>query len=147
MLILLECLVAQLKYNRITWNVVNVVTDPNFDSSSSLTEGLWGAYKTKISVPLAHLLLTSDVSKVSNLGTMSLWCSFVDANYPDRLMLLNSNEPFVPIPVGFRFCSQPFGRLLACFDAVNQDPNVNGALRWLFNNIEQSEDAVYLKKV
>ncbi len=110
-------------------------------------EGLWGAYKTKVSTPLAHLLLTSDVCKVSNLGTMSLWCDFVDANYPDRRMLLNSNESFVPIPVGFRFCSQPFGRFLVSFDSENQDQNVNGALRWLFDYIAHSKDSVNLKKV
>lgn len=76
--------------------------------------------------------------------TTSPWCYFVNTNYLDQLMLLNLNEIFVPITVGFRFiCIKPFGRLLASFDAATQDPKANGALRWLFDNvIAQSEDAV-----
>ncbi len=147
----LECLVAQMVYNSFTWNVVEVVSGPDFDSSSSLTDGLWGAYKKKVSIPVAHLLLTSDVWKVSDSATLSLWCDFVEAHYPDRLMLLNSSDAVIQIPFGFHFCSQPFGRLLVSFDlvstSVNQSPNVNGLLPWLFDNIARSNDVVTLKKV
>jgi len=63
---------AQLDSNNILWNIVDAVSDPNFDSSSSLTEGLWGIFKSKVSNSLAHLLLVSDVWRVSNETTMSL---------------------------------------------------------------------------
>jgi hypothetical protein len=52
--------------NQITWNLVDPVSDASFDSSSSLTEDLWGVFKKKISNPLAHLLLFSDVWRISN---------------------------------------------------------------------------------
>lgn len=139
-------------YNSFTWNVVEVVSGSDFDSSSSLTEGLWGAYKKKVSIPVAHLLLTSDVWKVSDSATLSLWCDFVEAHYPDRLMVLNSSDAFIQIPFGFHFCSQPFGRLLASFHhgdgvSVKQSPNVNELLRSLLDSIVQSNDVVTLKKV
>lgn len=81
---------------------------------------------------------------------MSLWCDFVDANYPERLMLLNSSETFVQIPVGFRFCSQPFGRLLASLDrasaSVNQEVKLNGPLHWLLERIQNGSEEVDLKE-
>lgn len=147
---LTECLSAQLDASHVTWDVVEAVKDANFDSTTSLTEGLWGAYKNKVSIHLAHLLLTSDVWRVSDdATTLSLWCDFVDANYPDRLMLLNSKEAFVQIPVGFRFCSQPFGRLLASLDGVsaNKEEILNKPLHWLLDRIRNSPDEADLKEV
>ncbi len=147
---LLECLLGQLEDVRVSWNVVDVVSDPQFDASSSLTEGLWGFLKHKISIPLAHLLLTSDVWRVFDSTTMSLWCDFVDANYPERLLLLNSNEKTVQIPVGFRFCRQPFGRLLVSYDtitAVNQQEKLNEPLHWLLRRIGNDTTGGDLREV
>jgi hypothetical protein len=122
--------------NQITWNVVDAVNDASFDSSSSLTEGLWGVFKHKISNPLAHLLLVSDVWRISDQPSTKLWCDFVNANYPDRLMSLNSSDSLVQMPIGFRTCTQPFGRLLASFDT-----HLNGPLQWLLDRVSKSEDA------
>lgn len=145
-----ECLSAQLDDSSVTWDAVEAVRDADFDSSSSLTEGLWGTYKHKISIHLAHLLLTSDVWRVSNTTTMQLWCDFVEANYSDRLMLLHSSNMMVPKPDGFDFCSQPFGRLLVSFvsASVNQEANLNGPLHWLLNHIMESDQTEFdLNKV
>lgn len=72
---------------------------------------------------------------------MQLWCEFVEANYPDRLMLLNSNKMSVPKPDGFDLCSQPFGRLLASFvsASVTKEANLNGPLHWLLNRMMENE--------
>lgn len=140
---LLECLLAQLNDSGITWNVVDAVSDPSFDSSSSLTEGLWGVFKHKISNPLAHFLLISDIWRITDLPSSMLWCDFVIANYPDRLMSLNSSDTPPQIPVGFRSCTQPFGRLLASFNmnyAQRTEPRLNGPLRWLLERIAKNED-------
>uniref|UniRef100_A0A0P4YE06 AAA+ ATPase domain-containing protein n=2 Tax=Daphnia magna TaxID=35525 RepID=A0A0P4YE06_9CRUS len=138
-----ECLLAQLNDSGITWNVVDAVSDPSFDSSSSLTEGLWGVFKHKISNPLAHFLLISDIWRITDLPSSMLWCDFVIANYPDRLMSLNSSDTPPQIPVGFRSCTQPFGRLLASFNmnyAQRTEPRLNGPLRWLLERIAKNED-------
>ena len=128
-------MLAQLVKNQVTWNVVDAVSDASFDSSSSLTEGLWGVFKHKISNPIAHLLLVSDVWRISDEPSINLWCDFVTANYPDRLMSLNSSDSHVQMPIGFRSCTQPFGRLLASFDI-----HLNGPLRWLLDRIAKYED-------
>ncbi len=136
-------MLAQLNQSQITWNVVDAVSDASFDSSSSLTEGLWGVFKHKISNPLAHLLLVSDVWRVSDESSSKLWCDFVIANYHDRLMSLNSSDSLVQMPVGFRSCTRPFGRLLASFDinfAQRTDSRLNAPLRWLLNRIAKNED-------
>ncbi|KAI9554203.1 hypothetical protein GHT06_019475 [Daphnia sinensis] len=138
-----ECLLAQLNDSGITWNVVDAVSDPSFDSSSSLTEGLWGVFKHKISNPLAHFLLVSDIWRITDLPSAALWCDFVTANYPDRLMSLNSSDSPPQMPVGFRSCTQPFGRLLASFDmnyAQRTEPRLNGPLRWLLERVAKNED-------
>jgi hypothetical protein len=47
------------------------------------------------------------------------------------------------MPIGFRFCNQPFGRLLASFDrqyALNSDSQLNKPLRWLLDRINQLEE-------
>ena len=121
--------------NEITWNVADAVSDVNFDSSSSLTEGLWGVFKHKISNPLAHLLLVSDVWRISDHPSIKLWCDFVTANYPDRLMSLNPSDSIVQMPIGFRTCTQPFGRLLASFDM-----HLNRPLQWLLDSVSKNED-------
>ena len=69
---MIDCIVAQLDSNNVIWNVLDAVSDRDFDSSSSLTEGLWGIFKIKISNLFAHLLLVSDVWRVSNETAMSL---------------------------------------------------------------------------
>ena len=145
-------MLAQLKESRITWNVVDGVSDVNFDSSSSLTEGLWGVFKHKISNPVAHLLLISDVWRVSDKSSKKLWCNFVEANYPDRLMSLNSSDSLVQIPIGFRSCTRPFGRLLASFDisyAQRTESRLNGPLQWLLDNVakNQEDDSQKIKEV
>lgn len=137
---------AQLDHSRIVWNVVDAVNDPNFDSSSSLTEGLWGVFKNKLSNPLAHLLLVSDVWRVCDESSAKLWCDFVTANYPDRLMTLNSSDSVVQIPVGFRSCTRPFGRLLVSFDVNStQRPgsSLNGPLHWLLDHLAKNQDDNY----
>ena len=136
----------------IKWNVVDAVSDANFDSSSSLSEGLWGSFKQKISSALAQLLVISDVWRVSDEQTLLLWCEFVEANYPQRLMLLNSADAVVQMPMGFRFCTQPFGRLLVSFDrnyAENAESLMNEPLRWLLDYIDRNADEseVDLKEV
>ena len=148
----LECLLAQLDQNGITWNVIDAVSDTNFDSSSSLTEGLWGVFKYKLSNTLAHLLLVSDVWRVGNRFTTDLWCDFVIANYPNRLISLGSSDSIVQIPVGFHSCSQPFGRLLATFDgnfAQNNVSNWSSPLRWLLSRIAKTDndDSQIIKEV
>ncbi len=143
-------MLAQLDDVRIFWNVVDVVSEPNFDSSSSLTEGLWGSLKQKISIPLAHLLITSDVWRVTDSATMSLWCDFVVENYPKWLMLLNSSDRTIHIPIGFHFCSQPFGRLLVSFDShpgFNQEAKLNAPLNWLLHRIGNYSNEVDLRRV
>ena len=134
---------AQLNESELTWNVVDAVNDSNFDSSSSLTEGLWGVFKQKLSNPLAHLLIVSDVWRVYDDSSAKLWCDFVIANYHDRLMSLNSSDSLVQIPVGFRSCTRPFGRLLSSFDinfAQRPESRLNAPLRWLLNRIAKNED-------
>ena len=147
-----ECLLAQLKESRIAWNAVVGISDASFDSSSSLTDGLWSVFKQKISNPLAHLLLISDVWRVSDQSSIKLWCDFIDANYPDRLMSLNSSDSVVQIPVGFSSCTRPFGRLLASFDisyAQRTESRLNGPLQWLLDNIAkyQEDDSQKIKEV
>lgn len=135
-------MLAQLNESRITWNVVDAVSDVHFDSSSSLTEGLWGVFKHKISNPFAHLLLVSDVWRVCDESTMKLWCDFITANYSDRLTTFHSSDTIVQMPVGFRSCTQPFGRLLASFDinfAQRPDSRLNGPLQWLLNYVNKAE--------
>ena len=141
---------AQLNENQLTWNVVDASSDANFDSSSSLTEGLWGVFKHKISNTLAHLLIFSDVWRVSDESSAKLWCDFVMANYENRLMSINSSD--FQLPVGFRSCTRPFGRLLASFDAnFVQSPKsrLNAPLRWLLQRIAQNEgdDSQKIKQV
>ena len=141
---------AQLNENQLTWNVVDASSDANFDSSSSLTEGLWGVFKHKISNTLAHLLIVSDVWRVSDESSAKLWCDFVMANYENRLMSINSSD--FQLPVGFRSCTRPFGRLLASFDAnFVQSPKsrLNAPLRWLLQRIAQNEgdDSQKIKQV
>lgn len=139
----IECLLAQLNVAGITWNVVDAVNDLNFDSSSSLTEGLWSVFKHKLSNPLAHLLLVSDVWRVYDKSSAQLWCTFVTSNYPDRLMFLHSADSVVQMPTGFRCCTRPFGRLLASFDlsfSQNPDSRLNGPLNWLLNFIAKNEE-------
>ncbi|XP_057375006.1 uncharacterized protein LOC130695963 [Daphnia carinata] len=138
-----ECLLAQLNDSGITWNVVDAVNDPSFDSSSSLTEGLWGVFKHKICNPLAHFLLVSDIWRISDRPSVTLWCDFVTANYPDRLMSLNSSDSPPQIPVGFRTCTQPFGRLLASFGmnyGQRTEPRLNEPLQWLLKRVAENED-------
>jgi hypothetical protein len=147
-----ECLIAQVKESRITWNVVEAFIDSNFDSSSSLTQSLWGVFKHKISNPLANLLLVSDVWRVSDKSTMNLWCDFVVANYPDRLLAPNSSDSVVQMPFGFRSCTRLFGRLLANFDlgyAQRSDSRLNGPLQWLINRVaeNQEEESQEIKEV
>ena len=142
--LLKECLTAQLADNGMEWDVVEAVGDANFDSSSSLTESLWGVFKHKISSPLSHLLLVSDVYKVSDAASMALWCDFVRDNYADRL-IFSSTEHLVQIPVGFRFCTQPFARLLSVLDKnlINGQPvevNNNNPVHWLLNRIRNCQD-------
>ncbi len=136
-------MLAQLNDGRVTWNVVDAVNDSNFDSSSSLTEGLWGVFKHKISNPLAHLLVVSDVWRVSDQSSALLWCDFIKANYPDRLISFNSSDSVIQMPVGFRSCTRPFGRLLASFDmnyAQHPESHLNGPLHWLLERIAKSSD-------
>ena len=70
--LLKECLVAQLESSNMRWNVVEAVNDSDFDSSSSLTEALWGVFKHKLSYPLSHLLLVSDICKISTSSSINL---------------------------------------------------------------------------
>lgn len=151
-LVHLDCLVAQLKEGGVGWNVVDAIYDCDFDSTSSLTEGLWNVFQRKISNPLAHLLLVSDVWHVSDETSVQLWCQFVRANYPDRLMSLRSADSIVQIPTGFRCCDRPFGRLLASFDTnfvQHPDSSLNGPLNWLINFIAKYDgtDAQEMKQV
>ncbi len=135
----IDCLLSQLKECAIFWNVVNAVGDASFDSSSSLTKGLWGVFKQKISNPLAHLLLVSDVWRISDRFSMNLWCDFVDENYPNRLILPSPSDSVVQMPIGFRLCTRPLGRLLASFKN-NQTQNINEPLQWLLNRLAENED-------
>jgi hypothetical protein len=117
-----------------------------------LTESLWGVFKNKISNSLANLLLVSDVWRVSDISSMDLWCDFVVANYPDRLLAPNSSDSLVQMPFGFRSCTRPFGRLLANFDlgyAQRCDSRLNGPLQWLLNNVakNQEEESQVIKEV
>lgn len=134
-----ECLLAQLDENPVTWNIVDAVSDANFDSSSSLTESLWGVFKYKISNPLAHLLLVSDVWRVCDESSVKLWCDFVAGNYPNRLMSPQSSDSIVQLPVGFRICTQPFGRLLADTNFAQQSC-LSGPLQWLLDHLAPSDD-------
>ena len=70
--LLKECLVAQLESSNMRWNVVEAVNDSDFDSSSSLTEALWGVFNHKLSYPLSHLLLVSDICKISTSSSINL---------------------------------------------------------------------------
>ena len=70
--LLKECLVAQLESSNMRWNVVEAVSDGDFDSSSSLTEALWGVFKHKLSYPLSHLLLISDICKISTSSSIDM---------------------------------------------------------------------------
>jgi hypothetical protein len=88
-------------------------------------------------------LLISDVWRVSDKSSTKLWCDFVSANYPDRLMSLNSSDSLVQIPIGFRSCTRPFGRLLVSFDmsyAQRTESRLNGPLQWLLDNVGKNEE-------
>lgn len=125
------------------WNVLDAANDANFDSSSSLTEGLWGVFKHKISNQLAHLLIVSDVWRVSDESLSKLWCDFVTDNYDDRLMSFNSSNSLVQMPVGFSSCTRPFGRLLSLLDTYfvqGTDSRLNTPLHWLLNRIATNKD-------
>ena len=57
--------------------------------------------------------------------------------------MFHATTAFVEMPVGFRFCHQPFGRLLASFDkqyAQNPDSGLSGPLRWLLDRINNLEE-------
>lgn len=134
---------AQLDRSQMIWNVVDLYGDENFDSSTSLTESLWGVLKHQISNLLAHLLLVSDVWRVSDEPSAKLWCDFVKANYGDRLMSPSSSDSPLQMPIGFRVCIQPFGRLLASLDvhfAKQTDSSLNRPLCWLLNYIARNQD-------
>ena len=54
--------------------------------------------------------------------------------------MFHVTDSLIQMPVGFRFCQQPFGRLLASFDkkyAQNSHSPLNRPLRWLIDNIKQ----------
>lgn len=122
--------------------MLNAVTDAHFDSSSSLTEGLWEVFKQKISKPLAHLLLMGDVWRLNNPDDISMWCAFVTENFPDRLMVMNSTTALLQVPVGLRSCKQPFGRLLALFDKSYSDSSeskLTGLLSWLLKYVAKAD--------
>ena len=141
---------AQLNESQIIWGAIDAVNDANFDSTSSLTECLWGVFKHKISNPLAHLLVISDVWRVSDISLAKLWCKFVTANYHDRLMARNSSKTLVQMPVGFQSCTQPFGRLLATLATTfSSESRLNAPLRWLLNHNanNKDEDSQNLKQV
>ena len=72
------------------------------------------------------------------------WCDFVETNFPDKV-LFHSTDALVQIPVGFRYCHQPFGRLLASFDrqyALSPDSPLNKPLRWLLERVNQENGLV-----
>lgn len=136
--------------SRITWNAVGAVSDANFDASSSLTEGLWSVFKHKISNPLAQLLLISDVWRVTDDARAALWCDFVEANYPDRLMSVHTSDCVVQSPAGFRSCKQPFGRLLASLDGSclqKPDSVADEPLLWLLEHLSKDKRFRPLKEV
>ncbi len=70
---------------------------------------------------------------------MNLWCDFVDANYPNRLISPSTSDSVVQMPIGFRLCTRPLGRLLASFKN-NQTQNINEPLQWLLNRLADNED-------
>ncbi|KAI9554792.1 hypothetical protein GHT06_020069 [Daphnia sinensis] len=136
-----ECLIAQLDESRTSWHVVDVVSDASFDSSSALTKALWNVFKHKISSPLAHLLVVSEVWRVTDDSSVKMWCEFVSANYPDRLMLLNPSDLFVQTPIGFGICYCLFGRLLVSFEKNHHaEPRLNGPLQWLLDYVGKNEN-------
>ena len=58
-------------------------------------------------------------------------------------MSINSSDSLVQLPVGFRSCTRPFGRLLALFDAYfvqRPKSRLNAPLRWLLQRIAQNRD-------
>ena len=58
-------------------------------------------------------------------------------------MSLNSSDSLVQIPIGFRSCTRPFGRLLASFDisyAQRTESRLNGPLQWLLDNVAKNEE-------
>ena len=122
------------------------MSDPHFDSSSSLSDGLWGTFKDKISSALAHLLVISDVWRVSNAQSISFWVAFVEANYAERLMVVRNStaDALVPMPVGFRFCTQPFSRLLVSCDRTFQ---LNRPLCWILQFFRNNEQDYAMKEV
>ncbi len=133
-----ECLVAQLKDSSIIWNIVDAVSDADFDSSSSLSNALWGVFKQKISKSLAHVLLVSDVWHVSDQWSIELWCDFFDTHYPhQRLVSSVTSDSVVQMPIGFRICSRPLGRLLASFQIAQ---NINEPLQWLLKRLSENRD-------
>ena len=149
----LECLVTQLKESRVVWNVVDAVSDAHFDSSSSLSEGLWNALKYTISNSVAQLLIISDVGLVSDISWAKLWCDFMNANYPGRLIMpMDAHNPYIQIPCGFSSCTRPFGRLLISLDAnyiSHPESQLYIPLNWLLSHVAQSqdEDLQWMKKV
>lgn len=132
-----ECLVAQLKVSSIIWNIVAAVSDASFDSSSSLSNALWGVLKQKISKSLAHVLLVSDVWHVSDKWSIELWCDFVETHYPHRLLSPVTSDSVVQMPIGFRICTRPLGRLLASFQIAQ---NINEPLQWLLKRLSENRD-------
>lgn len=121
------------------WNVVDAVGDGNFDSTSSLTEALFGVIKHKIGNQLAHLLLVSDVWRVNDESSAVLWCDFVKDNYPSRLMSLSSPHSMVKIPVGFHSCSQLFGKFFSPNNLI-EEAHLNGPIKWLIDRLAEHED-------
>ena len=54
--------------------------------------------------------------------------------------MFHATDSLIQMPVGFRFCQQPFGRLLTSFDekyAQNSHSPFNRPLRWLIDHIKQ----------
>ena len=96
---------------------MKAVGDEQFDASSSLREALWGVLKEKISGPLSHILVISDVWRVSDAAQAALWCGFVRQHCQSGFLISGNTALPVEIPFGFHLSSQPFGRLLHSLDS------------------------------
>lgn len=133
---------AQLEDCKVHWNVLDAVRDQHFDSSTSLSEGLWEVFKQKMIRPLAHLLLITDVWRVVEPEDVGLWCRFLEDNYKDGLLLVsNSTTAPVQVPAGMQCCRKPFGRLLAQLDKRSierWDHERTLFLPWLLNYIDKN---------
>lgn len=127
--LLKECLCAQL--NR------DCITNLNDGYRMSLAEGLQSVLSEQVSHSLSHLLIQTDVSKITE-STMQLWCDCIETNYPDRLVVPKENRSLVEPPSYYMTSRFPFSRFFCL--SINEKNSSNPPSQWLLRYLNDSRN-------